>query len=168
MSTPSSSPHSGCITCALIEQRDQGERPLWDSIYRTSHWDVAHAYDSALPGWLVLVVRRHITSVAALTRDESVELGLLIATASQALEAAVGCQKTYVVQFAEAQGHPHVHVHIIPRMPDIPDDRRGPRVFGYLGVPEAERVPEDAMNRIAEQVRAYLFTAHRMRPGGRG
>lgn len=33
--------------------------------------------------------------------------------------------------FAEADGFAHLHVHLVPRMPDQPDDRRGPDVFGY-------------------------------------
>ncbi|NJM07304.1 hypothetical protein HC891_15600 [Candidatus Gracilibacteria bacterium] len=57
-------------------------------------------------------------------------------------------------QFAEAAGHPHVHVHIVPRMADLPADRRGPHIFSYLSVPEAERVSEEAMNAIATRIRA--------------
>lgn len=145
-----------CMTCALLRDRDGGARPLWDSIYRTPLWDVVHAYNTALPGWLVLVARRHVEAVAELSPDESSELGRLIGATSQALHAAVGCRKTYVVQFAEAAEHPHVHVHIVPRMPDQPDDRRGPLIFGYLGVPEHERVPERVMDRIAAEVRSFL------------
>ncbi len=148
---------SSCKTCELIAARDAGIAPLWDSIYRTDHWDVVHAYDSALPGWLVLVARRHITAVAELTEDEALELGQLIREVSVALKAVTGCVKTYVIQFAEAAEHPHVHVHIIPRMADQPEDRRSTRIFGYLGVPEAERVPEAEMNEIAVRVRHLLL-----------
>jgi diadenosine tetraphosphate (Ap4A) HIT family hydrolase len=49
-----------------------------------------------------------------------------------------------------------VHFHVIPRMADQPDDRRGPLIFGYLGVPEQERVPEEVMNRIAQEMRDAL------------
>jgi diadenosine tetraphosphate (Ap4A) HIT family hydrolase len=145
-----------CFTCTLLEQRERGERPLWDDIYRTRFWYVVHAYNTSLPGWLVLVARRHIEAVAELTPDESVELGSLITLVSQALHTLTGCAKTYVIQFAEAAGHPHVHVHIVPRMADLPDDRRGPRIFGYLGVAEPERVPEVAMNALAARVRDLL------------
>lgn len=145
-----------CYTCTLLQQRERGGRPLWDDIYRTRFWYVVHAYDSALPGWLVLVARRHIEAVAELTPEESAELGSLITLVSQVLQAATGCLKTYVIQFAEAAGHPHVHVHIVPRMADIPNERCGPRIFGYLGAAETERVPEAAMDALAAQVRALL------------
>jgi diadenosine tetraphosphate (Ap4A) HIT family hydrolase len=151
---------SSCMTCLLLAQRDTGLCPLWDNIYRTQYWDVVHSYNTALPGWVVLVVRRHIEAVADLSQAESIELGLLITATSQALTEVIHCAKTYVIQFAEAVEHPHVHVHIVPRMADQPADRRGPLIFGYLGVPEQERVPEDEMNRIASQMRVSLTERH--------
>jgi diadenosine tetraphosphate (Ap4A) HIT family hydrolase len=120
---------SACKTCELIARRDAGADPPWDCIHRTSLWDVAHSYDTALPGWLVLVVRRHITSVDELTEAEAAELGRLIRHVSGALKEVTGCLKTYVIQFAERADHPHVHFHIIPRMADLPEDRRGHRDF---------------------------------------
>ena len=148
---------STCKTCELIARRDAGVAPPWDCIHRTPFWDVAHSYDTALPGWLVLVVRRHITSVDALTEAEAAELGQLIRRVSRALKEVTGCLKTYVIQFAERAEHPHVHFHIIPRMADLPEDRRGTGVFKYLGVSEEERVTEEAMNALALKVRGKLL-----------
>ncbi len=145
-----------CYTCELTARRHAGQAPLWDDIYHTEYWDVAHAYNTALPGWLVLVTRRHIEALDELTEAEAVNLGLLIRNVSAALKTATGCRKTYIAQFAEAAEHPHVHVHIVPRMADQPEDRRGPNIFAYLGVPEAERVSESRMNDIAAQVQAFL------------
>jgi diadenosine tetraphosphate (Ap4A) HIT family hydrolase len=146
-----------CKTCELTAARDAGAAPLWDCIHRTAHWDVVHSYDSALPGWLVLVARRHVIAIDELTEEEACELGLLLRRVSLALKAAVGCLKTYVAQFAEAAEHPHVHFHVIPRMADQPPERRGPRVFEYLGAPPDQRVPEEEMNRIALKVRESLL-----------
>lgn len=145
-----------CLTCKLVARRDAGDAPLWDSIYRTEYWDVVHAYNTSLPGWLVLVARRHIESLDELTEDEALELGVLIRRVSQGLKLTVACRKTYVVQFAEAVEHPHVHFHIIPRMADQPPEYRGPKIFGYLGVPEQEYVSEERMNEIAEELRSFL------------
>lgn len=151
-----------CKTCELIAARDAGAAPLWDAIYRTHFWDVVHSYNTALPGWLVLVVRRHIESLDQLTDDEAAELGPLIQQVSAALKAVTGCLKTYVIQFAEAQEHPHVHFHVVPRMADQPEERRSTKIFGYLGVPEEERVSGATMDDIAAQVRRYL-EAHLLR-----
>ncbi len=147
---------NACRTCELVTRRDAGTAPLWDCILRTRFWDVAHAYNTALPGWLVLVARRHVEAIDELSEDEAAELGHLIRQVAIALKAVTGCLKTYVIQFAEAEGHTHVHFHIIPRMADQPEDRRGPKIFGYLGVAEAERISEMEMNRIAFQIQNLL------------
>jgi diadenosine tetraphosphate (Ap4A) HIT family hydrolase len=145
-----------CRTCELIARRNSGAAPLWDCIYQTPSWDVVHSYDTALPGWLVLVARRHIASLDELTDAEAIELGRLIRRTSVTLKEVTGCIKTYVIQFAESPDHPHVHFHIIPRMADQPEERNGPLIFRYLGVPEEERVSEDVMNAIAAKVRGIL------------
>ena len=146
-----------CLTCDLVRRRDRGEAPPWDNIVRTAHWDIVHSYNTSLPGWLVLVARRHVAAIDELTDEEAAELGVLLRPVSAALRVATGCVKTYVVQFAEQAEHPHVHFHVIPRMADQPAERRGPAVFGYLGVPEAERVSDGVMNAIAGQVRRILI-----------
>ncbi|HUI90034.1 MAG TPA: HIT domain-containing protein [Anaerolineales bacterium] len=147
-----------CKTCELVARRNEGAAPLWDSIYRTPLWDVAHCYDTALLGWLVLVARRHIESLDKLTDCEAVELGHLIHDVSLALKEVTGCVKTYVLQFAESPEHPHVHFHIIPRMTDLPEDHRSVQIFKYLGVPEEERLSQEAMNSLALKVREKLST----------
>lgn len=147
---------STCYTCELTTKRDREEAPLWDAIYRTTYWDVVHAYNTALLGWLVLVLRRHVSTLAELTPDEASEMGLLIQQVSSALKSMTSCVKTYAIQFADHPDHPHVHVHIVPVMADLPPERKSTQIFGYLGVPEEERVSEAEMNAFAEQVRAIL------------
>jgi len=150
---------TSCHTCELTMRRDAGNAPLWDSIERTDYWDVVHSYNTALVGWLVLVARRHISAIDELSEAEAAELGSLIRRVSLALKEVTGCTKTYVVQFAEHPDHPHVHFHIVPRMADQPEDRRGPNVFKYLNVGDEERVSEDEMNRIAVEIRRSLKIA---------
>lgn len=145
-----------CVICELVARRDAGLAPLWDNIHRTPFWDVVHNYNTSLPGWIVLVARRHIEAVDELTEEEAVELGLFLQKVSVALKEVVGCAKTYVMQFAESAGHTHVHFHVVPRMADQPEERRATKIFGYLGVSEEERVSEARMNEIAGQVRLFF------------
>src|SRR5436305_11209877 len=112
-----------CKTCELVDRRDHGEAPPWDNIVRTPLWDVAHAFGTSVEGWTVLVVRRHITSVADLTDEEATELGRLVRDVSSGIQAITDCDKTYVVQFAEHVDHPHVHVHVIPRARTLTHER---------------------------------------------
>ncbi|MEZ4710634.1 MAG: HIT domain-containing protein [Caldilineaceae bacterium] len=149
-----------CHTCTLTARRDAGTAPLWDTIYRTDHWDVVHSCNTSLRGWLVLVARRHIAAIAELTAAEAAELGDLQRRVSQALHAVTGCAKTYIIQFAEHPDHPHVHFHIVPRMADQPAERRSVNIFSCLGVPETERVSEEGMNAVGVQIRQFLQNTH--------
>lgn len=145
-----------CGTCKLISRRDQGAAPAWDSILRTDDWDVVHAYDTSLLGWIVLVPRRHVLAVDALNRREMAELAGLIHSVSRFLKADLGCLKTYVMQFAEHPEHPHVHFHVVPRMPDLPAEHKGPGIFAYLGAAEDEQVADDAKTELALRLRSWL------------
>ncbi len=145
------------MTCALVARRDRGEAPPWDLILRTAYWDVAHAFGTAVEGWLVLVLRRHETSVGRLTEEEAAELGPLIRQFSVALEQALGCPKTYVAQFAEAAEHPHVHVHVIARHENQPAEWKGPGIFVHaLGGDGPDEVTESRRDEIAAAVTAAL------------
>ena len=146
----------GCKTCELVARRDGGEAPLWDRILRTQFWDVVHSYNTALPGWLVVVARRHIEAADELTDEEAMELGMLVRRVSLALRQVTGCVKTYVIHFEEHPDHRHAHFHIVPRMEDQPEDRRSVRVFEYLSRPPEEWVPEARMNEIAAEVQGVL------------
>jgi len=119
-------------------------------------WDVVRCDSTSLLGWVVLVARRHVAAVADLTDDEASALGPLTRDVSRALHELLGCEKTYVVQFAEHPQHRHVHVHVIPRSSSHPADLRGPRVFQLLGAADADRVPESEMNRLGELLRRRL------------
>ena len=143
----------GCYSC---DHEAPAEWPPREAIWTSSRWRVTHAFDTSLPEWLVVVPRRHVTAFADLDDAEAAELGPLLVALGRALGQVVGCVKTYVMQFAEAEGHGHVHFHIVPRMADQPAERRSMGIFGYLGVPEEERVSEERMNEVAKRVREYL------------
>jgi len=117
-------------------------------------WRVAHAIDTTLPGWLVLLPRRHVTTIADLTDEEAATLGGWQVRLSRALHTATGCAKTYVVQFAEKPGFEHVHFHVVPRPAELPPELRGPRVFALMG--GADHVPPSEMDRVAQALRESL------------
>lgn len=142
-----------CYTCASEAAADA---PVWERIAADEHWRVAHAFGSALPGWLVLVPRRHVVSIAELTDAEAASLGDWQVRLSRALAAVVGCEKTYIAQFAEAEGFAHVHFHVIPRQHDIPRELRGPRVFGLLGASDRPGVSPPEMTRLATELARQL------------
>ncbi|MEU5719995.1 HIT family protein [Streptomyces sp. NPDC020403] len=149
-----------CYVCTREAQFDA--LPPRECVVHDQHWRVAHAFDTAVPGWLVLLPRRHVTAVHDLTDAEAFTLGRWQVGLSRALRDVTGCDKTYVVQFAEAEGFSHVHFHIVPRTADLPQEQRGPGVFALLRAPESERVTAEQADRTALALRALL----RERPDG--
>ena len=143
-----------CYTCAQEAAFDR--LPPRERIAADDHWRVAHSIGGALPGWLVLLPRRHVTAIADLTDEEAAALGTWQVRLSRALAEVTGCAKTYVAQFAEGEDFSHVHFHVVPRMVDQPADRRGPAVFGYLTATPDERVPAQRMDELAVELTRRL------------
>ena len=144
----------GCFACD--QQALLSDLPPREDVVHTEHWRVAHAFDSSLAGWLVVLPTRHVTAFTELTADAADELGGLVRRLSLALESVTGCVKTYLMQFSEAEGFSHLHLHLVPRMADQPESARGPRVFTYLGASEADRVGERDRDEVATALRAAL------------
>ncbi len=140
---------TGCLPCELTAEGDR--LPLRERIHVDGGWRVAHDFNAGLPGWLVVVARRHITSLHELTAEEATALGPLLRAGTQALVDVLGCTKTYVMLFAEKEGFAHLHLHLVPRMADIPEDRKGP---GAMASMHDEAVPEADRDALAERLAA--------------
>jgi hypothetical protein len=61
-----------CVSCASNTRADL---PARERIYLGPRWRVAHPSGTSLPGWLVLVPRRHTVALDDLTADEAADLG---------------------------------------------------------------------------------------------
>lgn len=121
---------TSCYTCDREHEFD--DLPPREKVAFDGRWRVAMATGSALPGWLVLVPRRHVMEVAELSDAEAAALGVWHVRLARVLSDEFGVAKTYVVSLGEAPGF-HLHFHVVPRPRDLAPDYQGPRVFGLLG-----------------------------------
>ncbi|CCH17888.1 HIT family protein [Micromonospora lupini] len=149
MSAPSS-----CLSCGQNAENPNRRPENW--IASDDNWRVSHAIGAAVAGWLVLVPRRHVVTIADLTDDEAAALGTWQIRLSRALHAVTGCAKTYVAQFAELAGFEHVHFHVVPRADGLPHHFQGPRVFRLLGKPDQPAVTPAEVTRVSAALRSYL------------
>jgi diadenosine tetraphosphate (Ap4A) HIT family hydrolase len=140
-----------CLSCFDSARSDLAPR---DRVYLSPRWRVAHAFGTQLPGWLVVLPRRHVTVLDELTSAEQAELGPLLAAVTAALREITHCDKSYVALFAEAEGFAHIHFHVVPRMADLEAAFRGPSVFALLGGDTGTQVPEQVRDQIASQLAA--------------
>lgn len=143
-----------CVTCELTAKRL--EMPLCERIYETEHWRVVHAFNTSLPGWLVVIAKRHVSSFAELTEAEASEFGPFLQQVSRALQKVTGAVKTYTILFAEHPEHPHVHFHVVPRAADMPEDERARNIFKHLGVSEDQAVPFAERVVLSEKLQTLL------------
>jgi diadenosine tetraphosphate (Ap4A) HIT family hydrolase len=146
-----------CFTCEQERKLDQ--LPLRERIHVEARWRVSHAFNTKLPGWLILVPRRHVERLDELTPEEAQRLGPLLADLTRALRSVTGCVKTYVALYAEADGFAHVHFHVVPRMANQDPALRGPRITSLLGVDDDDAVPTDERERLAAAIAAELESA---------
>jgi diadenosine tetraphosphate (Ap4A) HIT family hydrolase len=140
-----------CIVCRFNDRI--GHLPPREEIEVSGRWRVAHAFGTSLPGWLVVAPTCHVTALQELAEEDASQLGRVLHRASRALCEVFGCDKTYVVFFAEAEGFAHLHIHVIPRMAWFAPEQRGPGVFSLLGVASSEEVPEHERDRLALIIR---------------
>src|ERR1700678_2311598 len=93
-----------CLSCSANSRSDLPPR---DRVYAGLRWRVAHAFGTSMPGWLVVIPRRHVLALDEPTLEESAELGPLLKELTAALREVVQCEKTYVALFSEAEGFEH-------------------------------------------------------------
>ena len=124
------------------------ELPPRELIFDDGNWRVVHAFGSAIPGWLVVVCRRHVTSISQLTPQEAVALGPLLVSLSGALEEIFSARKAYVAFLAETEGFEHLHIHVVPRKEDMLPEQRGKHVFDWLGMPDNEAISDGEADRV--------------------
>jgi len=146
-------PDLACLSC---RNNDRPDLPPRERVYLGPRWRVAHAFGTALPGWLVVMPRRHVIALDELTAGEAADLGPLLRAVTAALRDVTGCSKTYVALFAEAEGHQHVHFHVVPRQPGLDVRLRGPGVFELLGGDPARHVPEHDRDQLAIRLAGAL------------
>ena len=140
-----------CLTCLS----NSGEKRIspGPTIYEGAYWYLEHAYPTTLKGWLVAVLKRHAEALHALTPEEFAELGVIQARATKLLFEALDCEKEYVMCLAEGEGFHHIHVHIVPKPRDLPDELKATRIFALLKVTAEEALPPQEVKAFCELLR---------------
>lgn len=110
-----------CLVCAEVrgDVAVPGGHLEDGELVTVFHSPIVDPATDVFVGYLFVTPRRHVPGFAGLTSDEAAAVGASIARWSRALEAA-GAAHVYVLRV----GHraPHLHVHLVPRWPETPDD----------------------------------------------
>ena len=144
-----------CVACRA--NRDEIVAP-GGALYDDGLWRLEHTFEPMpMVGWLVLKPIRHVESLADLTAEEAAALGPLLRRITRAMTATLAPARVYAALFAESV--PHMHIHLIPRAADLPEELRGPDVFALLNA--AARSGQnlgdlDEARRVALAIKARL------------
>lgn len=146
---PSTTPE--CWSC----RSNSGERRISPGppVHAGEFWLVEHAYPTRLPGWLVIVLRRHVEALHELRPEEFAEFASVLERTCRVLRRVVGCDREYVACYAEIDHFRHVHFHVVPRAADLPGEYVGTRSFAFLKVSEAEAAPREEIRALCESLR---------------
>jgi diadenosine tetraphosphate (Ap4A) HIT family hydrolase len=150
----SAAPTSACAVCAWeVRPRPAGDLVVVES----DRWIVRHhMHPAPLVGWLQLISRRHVQGPAHFDRSEAAEFGIALHEVSSALERYSGALRVYAIAFGE--GSPHLHVHLVPRMPGRDDTAAWKVADWYRAVERGEQAAADPARVAAliEALRAAL------------
>jgi rhodanese-related sulfurtransferase/diadenosine tetraphosphate (Ap4A) HIT family hydrolase len=102
-------------------------------------------------GHLVLATKRHVPGLAELTEAEAQAVGLSVARLSRALKVCTDAEKVYLEAYYEV--NPHLHLHLIARYPETPQEYWRWKVGDW---PEAPRGEPEAIIALCERLRAHL------------
>jgi len=111
---------TGCVFCDFDSRRVIGE----------SEFAFAAHFDCAIkPGHIVVALKEHVESLAAMSPEQAADILSLAARVARAAEPVAGCEKFYLVSIADAV--PHYHIHLLPRMRG--EAPLGPHIMGDSG-----------------------------------
>ena len=93
---------------------------------------LAPAPMGGMPGHTLVATRRHVETIFDLTAEETAALGLAVVAAARAVRAALAPAGVLIQQnngVAAFQTVPHIHVHVIPKIPGPFPPRQPPELM---------------------------------------
>jgi diadenosine tetraphosphate (Ap4A) HIT family hydrolase len=129
-------------------------------VYVNELWHVcATDPPTAVPGWMMLITRRHVPGPAAFDDREARSFGVTLRHLQRVLLEVTGALRIYTAAMGESS--PHFHAHMVPRYPTMPKDAKAWGVFDLQRAAAAKEigVDESAAARIARAYADALRTA---------
>ena len=136
---------AGCGVCEALESA----APLYENeLWHVRHVDPPHG----IPGWMMLVSRRHVGGPAHFDDREAQSFGPTLRHLERSLEEVTGALRIYTAALGES--FPHLHAHLVPRYAKMPNDVKAWGVFDLHRATEVGEVKVDE-NEVADVARRY-------------
>ena len=107
---------------------------------------------SGVPGWMMMVARRHVAGPAQFDPREVASFGPTWCHLQRVLLEVTGALRIYTAAMGESS--PHFHGHLVPRYAAMPKDAKGWAVFDLERAAKAGEVTHDPLE-IERMTKAY-------------
>lgn len=146
----------GCGMCAKLIKTDGA------AVFENDLWHVRPIGSPAgVPGWMMLVARRHVPGPAQFDAQEIASFGPTWCHLQRVLLEVTGALRIYTAAMGESS--PHFHGHLVPRYEAMPKDAKGWAVFDLERAAKAGEVvhPPEQVERVT---RAFADALRRSPP----
>ncbi|MES1207787.1 MAG: HIT domain-containing protein [Pseudomonadota bacterium] len=143
-----------CGVCASLVGPGQREPIFENDLWHLRHDDAP----AGVPGWLLLITRRHVGGPAHFNAQEAASFGPLLCRVEKLLEETTRALRVYTAALGESW--PHFHAHLIPRYANMPRDAKAWSVFDLQRAARAGEIPAAdpaEVLRITETLRSRLL-----------
>lgn len=147
-----------CTSCQAIRASKRINQV--PRVMETKNWVVEHGYPTSMKGWMVIMPKRHVTSVHELNREEMAEFGELLHEVCVGQHELYKTENEYFVQYSEGAEYQHINIHVIPRLEKWPESMKGFGVFNAIG--EHAENPITEMSAAEESMKMQSFLLKRL------
>jgi diadenosine tetraphosphate (Ap4A) HIT family hydrolase len=147
------SEQASCAVCASLSGSGQRAPIFEDDLWHLRHDDAP----SAVPGWLMMIARRHVAGPAHFNDEEARSFGPTLRRFEKLLEEETGALRIYTAALGESS--PHFHAHLVPRYAAMPKDARAWAVFDLQRAARAGEIAAADLTdvrRICDNLRGRL------------
>jgi diadenosine tetraphosphate (Ap4A) HIT family hydrolase len=156
--TMTTTTHPSFVATCGVCQSLYGDTPS-AALYEDDLWHVRHAEPAGVPGWMLLITKRHVGGPAHFDDGEARAFGPALRHFERVLETVTGALRIYTAAMGES--HPHFHAHMVPRYAQMPREAKAWSVFDLQRAVGAGEVAVDLAEvaRVSEAYRQALAAA---------
>ncbi len=148
---------ASCGICNKLRDRATLGRVLFEN----ELWQLrASDAPTPVPGWVMLLTRRHVAGPAQFNEREAQSFGPTLAHLQRVLLEVSGALRIYMAAMGESS--PHFHAHFVPRYAVMPKDAKAWAVFDLQRAAGAREI--EVNEGEAERVTAAYASALRASP----
>jgi len=151
------------VECGICQKLSHAAEP---ALFENELWHVRPIDPPcAVPGWMMLISRRHVAGPADFDDAEAASFGETLRQLSRVLREVTGALRIYLAAMGESS--PHIHAQLVPRYASMPRDAKAWAVFDLQRAAQAGELelPSEEVARVSAAYRAAL--AERPPPGPR-